>query len=191
MRARDSGHEKLFIHRSEIVQFEVFLIREVTAANVGRRARRKEPENWAFREFLKGPAIDPARVDLIVHELYRQESAAFDCKSCANCCKGISPLLDDEDISRLAQGLGIPADRVIGDYLARNEEYDGWSFRRMPCPLLKDNQCLCYEHRPHDCASYPHLHKDQFIRRLSNTVANCSVCPIVYVVFERLKDKNI
>jgi Fe-S-cluster containining protein len=91
------------------------------------------------------------------------------------------------NVRRLAQGLGMSANRVIADYLVRNDEYDGWSFRTMPCPLLKDNLCTCYEHRPHDCASYPHLQKDRFVGRISNTVANCAVCPIVYTVYERLK----
>jgi Fe-S-cluster containining protein len=162
-------------------------MRKVTAANVGRLARRKEPENWEFRAYLKDPETDPGKLDALVNELYRQASAEFDCKACANCCKGISPLLDGEDVERLAQGLDITADRVIADYLVRNDEYDGWSFKRMPCPLLKDNLCSCYEHRPHDCASYPHLHKDRFTGRLSNTIANCSVCPIVYTVVEALK----
>lgn len=61
----------------------------------------------------------------------------------------------------------------------------------MPCPLLENDRCTRYEHRPRDCASYPHLQKDRFVSRASNTVANCSVCPIVYNVFERLKDENI
>ncbi|OPY26987.1 MAG: hypothetical protein A4E28_02214 [Methanocella sp. PtaU1.Bin125] len=81
----------------------------------------------------------------------------------------------------------MPEDRVIAEYLVRNDEYGGWSFNRSPCPLLKNDRCSCYGHRPHDCASYPHLQKDHFVSRLSNTVANCSVCPVVYVVFERLK----
>ncbi len=172
------------LYPSKIVQFEVFLIRKVTAANVARLSRRREPENWAFREHLKERTSDSDRFDVIVHELYRQEAAAFDCKGCASCCKGISPLLDDQDVGRLAQGLGIAADRVISDYLARNDEYGGWSFNRMPCPLLENNLCTCYEYRPRDCVSYPHLHKDNFFSRLSNTVANCSVCPIVYNVYE-------
>ncbi|MGA9138676.1 MAG: YkgJ family cysteine cluster protein [Methanocella sp.] len=166
---------------------EVFLIRKVTAANVQRLARRKEPENWAFREWLRESGIDAAEIDVVVNELYRQESAAFDCTTCASCCKGISPLLDAEDIARLAVGLGMPADRVVSEYLVRNDEYGGWSFNRAPCPLMENNRCSCYEHRPHDCASYPHLQKDRFVGRLSNTVANCSVCPIVYMVYERLK----
>ncbi len=132
--------------------------------------------------------MSPGEIDVVVHELYRKASSEFDCKSCANCCKGISPLLDEEDIERLAQGLGISADQVISDYLVRNDEYEGWSFNRTPCPLLENDQCTCYESRPHDCASYPHLHKDRFVSRLSNTVANCSVCPVVYTVYERLKE---
>lgn len=168
--------------------FRGLLIRKVTAANVGRLSRRKEPENWAFRDWLKECDIGADEIDVIVHELYRQASSEFDCKACAGCCKGISPLLDDEDIGRLAQGLGFSSDRVISDYLVRNDEYGGWSFNRTPCPLLKNNLCICYEYRPHDCVSYPHLHKDNFVSRLSNTVANCSVCPIVYDVYERLKD---
>jgi hypothetical protein len=154
---------------------------------VQRLARRKEPENRAFLEWLKEPDMGAAGVDAVVHDLYRQESAAFDCTGCANCCKSISPLLDGEDIARLSVGLGIPADRVISDYLVRNDEYGGWTFNRAPCPLLENNLCSCYGHRPHDCASYPHLHKDRFVGRLSNTVANCAVCPVVYAVYERLK----
>jgi Fe-S-cluster containining protein len=178
-------------HRAQTESIEVFLIRKVTAANVGRLARRKEPENWEFRDLLKDCDLSPDRIDTVVHELYRQASAGFDCKACANCCKSVSPLLDEDDIGRLAQGLGISPDRVVAGYLVRNDEYDGWSFKSMPCPLLNNNLCTCYEHRPHDCASYPHLHKDNFASRLSNTVANCSVCPIVYDVFERLKRENI
>ncbi len=91
--------------------FRGLLIRKVTAANVGRLSRRKEPENWAFRDWLKECDIGAEEIDAIVHELYRQVSSEFDCKACADCCKGISPLLDDEDITRLSIGLGIPSDQ--------------------------------------------------------------------------------
>ena len=56
-------------------------------------------------------------------------------------------------------------------------------------PLLSDNCCTVYDHRPDDCRSYPHLHKDEFVFRLIQAVENCSVCPIVFNVFERLKDE--
>lgn len=156
-----------------------------------RKAWRKENENWQFRAFLKECDAGDDRIDRIVHRLYREEAEKFDCTACANCCRTESPLLDDEDVERLAGGLGLRADEVIARYLRRDDEYsdNGLVFAAAPCPLLKDNRCTCYPCRPHDCISFPHLHKDKFTHRLINMVANCSVCPIVFNVFERLKDE--
>ena len=131
--------------------------------------------------------MDADQIDVIVHELYLQASAEFDCRTCANCCKGVSPLLDEEDVERLSKRLDLPAECLISTYLVKDVEYDAFIFNRKPCPFLKDNLCTCYDSRPHDCVSYPHLHKDRFVSRLSNMVANCSVCPIVYTVYEGLK----
>ncbi|WP_424358723.1 YkgJ family cysteine cluster protein [Methanocella sp. MCL-LM] len=158
-------------------------------ASLDRLAGRKEDENWRFREFLKGCAIDGAEIDRIVHELYRQELAQFDCKTCANCCKGLSPKLGAEDVERLSKGTGISVDQLAAEYVVKDEEYGGLRFSKSPCAFLKDDICTCYESRPADCASYPHLHKGRFTSRLANMVANCSVCPIVFNVFERLKDE--
>ncbi len=148
---------------------------------------RMEDENWRFRDFLKKCTVSEAEIDRIVQELYRQESEQFDCKTCAGCCKGISPMLGDEDVARLSEGIGIPADRLISEYLVIDEEYGTLKFNQSPCPLLKGDMCSCYLSRPRDCAAYPHLHKDGFLHRLTNMVGNCSVCPIVFNVFERLK----
>ena len=156
-------------------------------SNLEKLAGRKEDENWRFREFLRGGDVSEAEIDRIVHELYRQESEQFDCKTCAGCCKGISPMLGDDDVNRLAEGIGITVDRLISEYLVIDEEYGTLKFNQSPCPLLKDDLCTCYLSRPLDCAAYPHLHKDGFVHRLTNMVGNCSVCPIVFNVFERLK----
>jgi len=150
---------------------------------------RREVENWRFRDFLKESGIEPEEIDRLVRKIYCQESEAFDCAACANCCKEISPLMDNEDVERLAAGLGMPPDHLVQEHLIRDEKYEGLVFNKAPCPLLKEGRCICYPYRPGACASYPHLHKDGFVRRLSNMVANCSVCPVVFNVFERLKDE--
>jgi Fe-S-cluster containining protein len=54
--------------------------------------------------------------------------------------------------------------------------------------MLLENRCTVYEFRPEDCRSFPHLHKDEFVFRLIQAVQNCSICPIVFHVFERLKN---
>jgi hypothetical protein len=38
-----------------------------------------------------------------------------------------------------------------------------------------------------DCRSYPHLHKKDFAHRVIKVIDNCSICPIAFNVFERLK----
>ena len=35
--------------------------------------------------------------------------------------------------------------------------------------------------------SYPHLQKEDFVFRLAQAVSNCSICPIAFNVYERLK----
>jgi len=45
-----------------------------------------------------------------------------------------------------------------------------------------------YPDRPNDCRSYPHLHKNDFVLRLWGVDDDSSVCPIVYNVYEKLKE---
>ena len=75
------------------------------------------------------------------------------------------------------------------EYLMKDEEEDGFTFRSTPCPFLSGNSCAVYPDRPEDCRSYPHLHKKEFATRLYGVLSNCSVCPIVYNVYELLKDE--
>jgi len=69
------------------------------------------------------------------------------------------------------------------------KDIDAYCFRQKPCPFLQNNRCTVYDARPDDCRSFPHLHKDEFVFRLIQVVNNCSVCQIVYNVFEWLKEE--
>ena len=124
---------------------------------------------------------------LLFHRLFREIRAEIDCKTCANCCKEIRPRLKEQDVEKLAKWLQMPEENFRTQYLELTE--DGAFFREMPCPFLRNNTCSCYEYRPQDCASYPHLHKKDFISRLYGVLDNSSICPIVYNVYERLKDE--
>jgi len=66
-------------------------------------AAEHEEENCEFRAFLK--YRDFEKLDTIVHSLYDEVAGKIDCKKCANCCKIVRPILDDEDISRFAFGV--------------------------------------------------------------------------------------
>lgn len=56
-----------------------------------------------------------------------------------------------------------------------------------PGPLLVGKRCSCYEDRPEDCRSYPHLDKPDRVASLLSIIGNAEVCPIVYEVLERAK----
>ena len=149
-------------------------------------SKEREDENWYFRTFLKG--YDIKHLDSIVHELFKQVSEAIDCTSCGNCCKKMQPILKKKDIDKLSVSLNITPDKFIAKYV--NKDGDGKSIiNQLPCPFLKDNKCTKYDSRPVDCASYPHLHKKDFVFRLIGVVNNYSICPIVFNVYEALKNR--
>jgi Fe-S-cluster containining protein len=162
---------------------------ETDPNKIRKLSKEKEKENWEFRSFLKGCDIPSKKIDSIVYELYLNISSEIDCRTCANCCREIQPVLDKKDIERFSKCLGISVARFKDQYLVKDEEPGKFVFNKKPCPFLKDNLCSHYDCRPKDCKSYPHLHKSGFIFRLINMVGNCSICPIVFNVYESLKDE--
>ena len=150
-------------------------------------SQRQYEKNWAFRSFLKGSALSVAKIDAIVHDLYKEISSQIDCTRCGNCCKLMQPCLSTNDIKRIARQLKLTTKEFESRFLSENNKSEYMIFKEQPCPFLKINHCQVYENRPRDCRSYPHLHKRDFIFRMSQTVDNCSVCPIVFNVYEGLK----
>jgi Uncharacterised protein family (UPF0153). len=154
-------------------------------------AEIKENENWEFRSFLKGYDIEVEELDFMVHELFEEVQREIDCTVCGNCCRKISPVLEQEDIERLSRGLAISPENFTKRFLVKNDKNysEGFIFNKKPCPFLKGNLCSHYEIRPEDCRSFPHLHKEEFVFGLIGVVAKYGMCPLVFNVYERLKAK--
>lgn len=160
---------------------------ETDINKIRKLSKEKEDENWEFRSFLKGCDISEEKIDLIVHELYKKVSSEIDCRACANCCREVQPVFDQEDIQRFSKCLDISCAQFKDQYLIKDDDPGKFVFNKRPCPFLKDNLCSHYNCRPRDCKSYPHLHKCGFIFRLINVIGNCSICPVVFNVYECLK----
>jgi Fe-S-cluster containining protein len=161
---------------------------ETNIQRIKKFAEQRDDENWRFRSFLKNIDLSIEELDAIVHRHYETVSKQIDCCECGNCCREVLPLLSQTDIQRIASGLGISVDAVISTYLEPSEK-GTFTFKTKPCPFLSDNKCIVYDSRPDDCRSFPHLHKKEFVFRLIGVVNNCSICPIVFHVFERLMDE--
>ncbi len=160
---------------------------ETDISKIKELAEEKDDENWDFRAFLKTCDIGSRKMDKIVHRLYQKVSSEIDCTTCTNCCKDVQPILDQEDMARLAMGLGISVTQLKEQFLIEADTPEKYRFSKTPCPFLRDNLCSQYDYRPKNCMSYPHLHKKDFVSRTMTVVWNCSVCPIVYNVYEELK----
>ena len=100
----------------------------------------------------------------------------------------LARILGEHDILSLATGLGVGTSAFVQRFVVKDDDGD-MIFRDSPCPLQSGNLCMVYDHRPDDCRSFPHLHKAGFVFRLIQAVQNCSICPIAFNVFERLKDE--
>ena len=161
---------------------------ETDIKRIEKLAAEKDDQNWRFRCFLKGADLEIEELDAIVHTLNKEVSAKIDCQSCGNCCRVMHPILKPKDIKRLASHRSVSQDEFEEQHLVKDED-DDLTFRETPCPFLSNNSCTVYAERPDDCRSYPHLHKKGFIIRLWGVVDNCSVCPIVFNVYELLKDE--
>lgn len=153
-------------------------------------ALEREGQNWRFRLFLKGIDLDMEELDFLVHKHMKVVSCRIDCCSCGNCCRMALPVFYESDIARLASGLRLSEAVLINRFLVPEEDKSTFTLNRKPCPFLSSgNRCSVYGFRPEDCRSFPHLHKKEFVLRLIQTVENCSICPIVFNVFELLKDE--
>jgi Fe-S-cluster containining protein len=153
-------------------------------------AKRKEDENWRFRQYLKaGCNLKSDEIDRRVFETTAHVWAGIDCTTCANCCRELKPTFSEEEVDRVALRLGMERQRFIESYLERTEADDEkpWQTRSTPCPFLESNLCSIYEDRPADCSEYPYLYKPGFASRTLGMIERTFTCPIVYEVMEELK----
>ena len=160
---------------------------ELDIDKIKKLSKKKENENFRFRAFLKSGEIPEDQLDQIVNTLYHQVSSEIDCTMCANCCRNMQPGLDQEDMERFSECLGIPIGRFKQGFLVEGEEPNLLYIKEVPCPFLKDNRCTYYDCRPKECRDFPHLHKPGFTQRTHDIIINYSICPIVLNVLERLK----
>ena len=113
----------------------------------------------------------------------------INCLECANCCKTISPVFKERDITGLSKFLKMrPADFVF-KYLRIDEDGD-YVLQSSPCPfLMPDNYCSVYESRPFACRSYPHTDSIPLKKSRGLIIKNAAVCPGVYEITRVLMKK--
>lgn len=134
--------------------------------------------------------IKPQKLDEIMQTLHEQEFEKIDCLECANCCKSISPAMNDTDVRRMASGMKMKESDFIKTYLLIDTDGD-YVYKSSPCPFLKeDNKCEIYPSRPKACREYPHTDRKRFYQILDLTAKNSKICPVVFNIVENLKKEK-
>ena len=148
-------------------------------------AESRKKENKKLLQRLKKQK--PKVLDKIINELHEQAFEQIDCLECANCCKSISPSIQDNDIQKIAKTLRIKPSAVVNKYMHLDDEQD-YVMNVSPCPfLMADNYCEIYNSRPLACKGYPHTDRNKIHQILNLTLKNTLICPAVCFIFEELK----
>ena len=164
------------------------IIREIPL--IRRYSRHNEAQDFRFAAFLKQRLnLSNVQLDAIVHETTDAVWAQIDCTACGHCCRSLQIVVDDKDIRRLAQRLGMTSKEFSRRYVGRAE--DGTKhFASTPCSFLgADNRCSVYEDRPQACRDFPYLHDSGFRNRTLMMIRNNGTCPIVFNVWQALKER--
>lgn len=130
-------------------------------------------------------------IDEWVIEIAEPIIKAIDCTECGNCCRSLDVYLTPDDAQQLADGLAIPVEAIIEDYIDCEgaRKFQEWGkFRSRPCAFLKDNRCSVYPHRPETCRVYPMFTPD-FRWTLEDIIDGAGICPIIYNVLDAMVKK--
>lgn len=129
-------------------------------------------ENISFGAFLKVQNSD--KIDEIVHQLNNEVTPKIDCLECGNCCKNLRPIATEKAMSPFVEPKNMQAYKYLKEFACKN---------------LDGNKCTIYKDRPSECSSFPYLDRNKFVTRTNELIQNYEICPIVFNVFEQLKEE--
>lgn len=154
-----------------------------------RRAKDNEKKIKEFFGRLKQRKVK--NLDRLFHTLHEEVFHQVNCLDCAGCCSTISPIVTDNDISRVAKYLRMKPSLLMEQHLYLDSDGD-YVFRTAPCPfLMSDRCCSIYEARPRACREYPHTDRVNMQQILNITLKNAFVCPAVALIAERLQQRIV
>lgn len=131
-------------------------------------------------------AMNDNALDEAFTQNHDQVFSEFDCLTCANCCKTASPIIEQEDMDRMAEALNISRSALIQTYLEMDEDGD-FVFQSTPCPMLQeDNRCKIYASRPEACRDYPHSRRKNMREVLDLIEPNSAICPALNKIIARI-----
>jgi Fe-S-cluster containining protein len=163
-----------------------------TSDSLGKMGAKSQSNYKSIKKMMpRLGKINPQKLDDLMLQLHNSEFNKIDCLQCANCCKSISPAMNESDVRRMAATLKLKISEFIARFVDLDDEGD-YVFKQAPCPFLGvGNFCSIYETRPRACREYPHTNRKRFYQILDITTKNYRICPAVFNIVEHLKKTSI
>lgn len=159
----------------------------IEPSKIKKAFKRVEAENYAFRTYLKNRA-DGNELDKQFFKLHKELFASYDCNKCRNCCKEYSASFEEDDLDKISDFLKMTKNDFIKTYV--KDVCGEYQLNVKPCCFLKeDGGCKIETCKPSGCRDYPYTNKPERLFSLLGIVQSTSVCPVVFEMFERLKDE--
>ncbi|MDP4264156.1 MAG: YkgJ family cysteine cluster protein [Bacteroidota bacterium] len=146
----------------------------------------------SFRRFLTRLEKErPRGLDGLAALAEKEVWSEVDCRSCANCCKTMTPVYSSKDIRRIAAHQGMTAAAFKKKWLRKEKNTGDWLNKTTPCQFLDagTNECTIYEVRPADCAGFPHLSKKRMTDYMHVHKQNIDLCPATFKLVEKMMER--
>ncbi len=162
------------------------------AVNLRSFKQRVRHRKRSLRSFLTRIKNNPPRhLDILAEKIDMEVWKEIDCRSCANCCKTMSPTYNKKDIKRISSHLDMTAGDFKEKWLTFDKSDGEWINKQVPCQFLDPdtNMCGIYEIRPDDCRGFPHFTKKKMVDYIHVHRQNIELCPATFKMVERMQQK--
>ena len=150
-------------------------------------AQKNLSENENFcRKITTLQIITPTQKSLF-NDLVKKHWDGFDCTTCGNCCREISPFFTTSELKILAKALDKDFNFVRKEYFKASADREGFIPLLKPCPFFFNNRCTVYEYRPAGCKDFPHC--NELLSYAMLHVESTLVCPVVFNIIDSLRQK--
>lgn len=100
----------------------------------------------------------------------------YECQRCTACCRWPGDVrVNDDDIMRMARGLGVTQDEFVQTYTRLTRDRRGLSLVEKvngECVFLEGNACSIQAVKPQQCRDFPNLWRFEGFERLCRSVAH-------------------
>ena len=170
----------------KISKSESGLVKIIKPSEVASIAKKVEKQNLQFRSFLKFHA-DEDELDLQFLELHNELFKNYDCSKCANCCKEYELEIDEFEVGKITQFLGLTKEEWVEKYSVAESGFK-YEMKHKPCAFLDEyGKCTIEKCKPQGCVDYPFTNKPDRLSSMYSMIEHASVCPVVFEILERLK----